>query len=204
MLKYVSLICFLLTSIVSCSQKKSDSIFQNYLSNIHNTKEDIEIRAKLKDTIQSWIDRQFYELLFYNKVTWKIDDAVFFDKDKKKALLLVLAQVKSPSFPDDYVKIVAAERIGGNWEFYYVGYPVITHIRNENNNKPYSFEQLSISGREEITQDGFIKCQVMCNINYDYIDSDIWFADWKREMHWKFLNNATPKHPVAKPGELFF
>jgi hypothetical protein len=204
MLKYLSLLSFLLATISSCGQKKADSVFQNYLGGIHNTKEDIEIRAKLNDTIQSWINRQLYELLFYKKVNWKIDDAVFFDKDKKKALLLILAQVKSPLFADDYVKIVAAEKIGGNWEFYYVGYPVVTHRRNVNNNKPYSSEQLSISGREELTQDGFIKCEGRCYVNYDYIDSNIWFADWRRKMHWKFLNGATPKHPVAKPGELFF
>jgi hypothetical protein len=204
MLKNVCILILVLFTLISCGQTKSDTAFQNYLNSIQNSKDYVEIRIKLKDSIQSWIDRQLYELLFYKNLNWKIDDAVFFDKDKKKALLLILAQVKDSLYPHDYVKIVGAEKISGSWEFYYPSYPVVIHNRDINKNKPYSFEQLSISGRNELTEDGFVKCGIGCNINYDYVDSDIWFADWKRKMHNKFLNNALPRHPIAKPGELFF
>ncbi len=58
------------------------------MNEIKATKDYVEIRTKLKDTVQSWIDRELYELLFYKKVIWKVDDAVFFDKKKERALLL--------------------------------------------------------------------------------------------------------------------
>lgn len=204
MSKCVGLLFILFYSSLSCGQTTSNKAFENYLNSIYNSKDYREIKSRLHDSVQSWIDRELYELLFYKKLNWKIDDAVFFDRTKEKALLLILAQVRDPRHPNDYIKIVGAEKINGNWEFYYASYPVVEHNRKDNGNNIYSFEQLSQSGRHELIDDGYVKCLVECNINYDYVDSDIWFADWKRERHKKFLSNSLPRHPVLKPGEGFF
>jgi hypothetical protein len=173
------------------------------MQDIQGTREYAEIKAKLKDTLQSWIDRQLYQLLFYKKVKWQVDDAVFFDKKKEKALLLVIIQPKDSSYPADYVKIIGAEKINGNWAFYYASYADLDYNRNKNGYRPYSPQILSKSSREDLMSDGFIICSPGCSVNFDYIDSDIWFADWRRDMHKRFLDGTVPKNPVYKPGEVF-
>lgn len=203
MVRFVCPILISLITLASCGNKNSDAAFQIYMQGIQGTKDYVEIRTKLKDTIQSWIDRQLYELLFYKKVNWKVDDAVFFDKKKEKALLLLIVQPKDPHYPADYVKTIGAEKINGSWVFYYASYPDIDFYRNINGHQPYSFEHLSKSGRNEIINDGFISCIVGCSVNYDYIDSDIWFKDWMREMHKDFLNGTLPKNPMYQPGQVF-
>jgi hypothetical protein len=194
---------FLLSAFVACGQKNPEKAFQDYLNEIHSSRDYVETRTNLKDTIQSWIDRNIYELLFYKKVNWKIDDAVFFDAKKEKALLLLIVQPKDSLYPSDYVKIIGAEKINGSWEFYYASYADLYYNRNRNGYRPYSLAILSKSGREDLMNDGFISCSLGCSVNYDYIDSDIWFTDWRREMHKDFLNGTTPKDPVYKPGQVF-
>jgi hypothetical protein len=193
----------LASTLLACGQKHTDSAFQAYMNGIQGTKDYTEIRAKLKDTIQSWKDRELYELLFFKKVKWAVDDAVFFDKNKEKALLLLIVQPKDSLYPADYVKVIGAEKISGDWEFYYASYATIEYYRNRNGHHPYSFVHLSKSGREELIDDGFVTCSLGCSVDLDYVDSDIWFADWRREMHKNFLNGTLPKEPVYKPGQVF-
>jgi hypothetical protein len=192
------------TILMGCGQSSFDDVFHDYLDGIRKTKDYAEVRSKLKDSMDSWIHRQLYELLFYPKVNWKIDDAVFFDKDRSKALLLILAQVKDSTWPEDYVKVVGAEKLAGHWEFYYASYVVNIFRRSANGGQPFSFPDLARLCRKEIIEDGFVKCVIGCKIDYDYIDSDIWFADWRRKWHKDFLRNALPRHPVEKPGGMFF
>jgi hypothetical protein len=142
-------------------------------------------------------------MLFYQKVNWKVDDAVFFDKKKEKALLLLIVQPKDSLYPADYVKTIGAEKINGEWVFYYISYADIEYFRIKNGNLPYSFVHLSKSGREELINDGFISCSLGCSVNYDYVDSDQWFADWRREKHKDFLNGTLPRNPRYLPGQGF-
>jgi hypothetical protein len=190
--------------LAACRQSDSAEVFRQYLAETETTPDYAEVRSKLHDSIQSWIDRGLYELLFYPKVNWKIDDAVFFDKKKSKALLLILAQVKDSTGPEDYVKVVGAEKLAGRWEFYYAGYVVDICRRSDHQSRVYSLADRAAIGRREINDDGFVKCALGCRIDYGYIDSDVWFTDWQREWHKKFLRNGLPRHPVAKPGEMFF
>ncbi len=48
-----------------------------------------------------------------------------------------------------------------------------------------------------------VSCTIGCSVNYDYIDSDVWFKDWMREMHKDFLNGTLPKNPMYGPGQVF-
>jgi hypothetical protein len=99
----------------------------------------------------------------------KVDDAVFFNADRSKGLLLVL---QKPSSPDFFAKIrvIKAERDGSQWKFsidrqysfgkeYFSTYPQNT------------FDNISKLGRHAVLTDGNPKSE-----NCD-IDENYWFAD---------------------------
>lgn len=196
------LIAFLLFT--ACSNGTKSAIFRDYLNSITQDKEYAAIKDGLEDSIRSWIDRGLDPVQFFHHADWKVDSVVFFDKKKERAVLLVLVRTNSISHPLDYVKTIGAEKINGKWEYYYASYAVIECQRSSNNNSAYSFSDLARIGRDELINDGFVECNLGCHINYDYIDSDIWFAQWMRDMHKKFLTNSLPKDPIAKPGERMF
>jgi hypothetical protein len=58
MIKLVGFAFILCTTIASCGQKDPNVAFQNYMREIQGTKEYVEIKEKLKDSVQSWIDRE--------------------------------------------------------------------------------------------------------------------------------------------------
>lgn len=200
----ILLFFFLFSALFGCGQEARQKVFRTYLADLKTDNEYKIVKSRLKDSLQSWIDRGLYEVLFLKKVDWQIDDAVFFDKKKEKALLLILVRVKDAQFPDDYVKTIGAEKVGGSWLFYYVSYPVTLFRRADNNEEKYSFHFLSEYARNDLNEDGFIKCSLGCKINYSYVDSDLWFQDWERQFYVKFINGQMPKDQVAKPGEKMF
>lgn len=195
---FIALLLFIATG---CGQSSKNSVFQKYLTETQKDKTWSEIRLLCKDSLQSWMDRGLYDVLFLKKQEWEIDSAVFFDKDKSKALLIVLVKVINGYVPVDYTKIIAAEKINNKWRFYYRSYAITDLLRSDNNNKPYTFSQLSKSAREDLIDDGFVTCNPACHIQHDYVDSDLWFQNWRREYHDEFVNGQYIDDPLGKPGQ---
>jgi hypothetical protein len=115
-----------------------------------------------------------------------------------------VAQVKDPTWPEDYGKVIGAEKIEGHWQFYYASYAVLIFRRRDNGGRPHSLADLSRLSRKELTVDGFVRCGFPCNINYDFVDGDLWFADWRRNWHQDFLRNALPREPMTASGKHFY
>ena len=191
---FVQLLC-------SCGQNNSQRVFKKYLEETKKSSETGVIRNQLRDSMVEWIDKGLYYVLFFCKARWKVDDVVFFDKLKRKALLFILIQSNDPKIPEDYVKAIGAEKIDGVWIFYYASYFTQTFSRNGLHGKANEFEFMAEKVHGDIVEDGFIKCSLGCKVDFDYIDSDIWFAQWRRDMHKGFLENTLPAMPGEEPGK---
>jgi hypothetical protein len=182
----------------SCNSQGVEQTFNEYLKKVSTDKAVIQIKKDFKDTLESWIDKKLDYVLFLTKTDWKLDDAVYLNKAGNRALLLLLVRVKDADWLNDYVKVIGAEKLNDSWHFYYASYLVMEFSRKENNDNPNSFELLAQRARKNLNEDGFIKCGLSCKVDYHYLDSDIWFAEWVRQMHKRFLANQLPTHPLEK------
>jgi hypothetical protein len=184
-------ICLGLFFFYSCAsqdkiKKKQLSCFDQYIDSIQNSPGYIEVRTNFLDTFNKWIDAGIKEVQIYKNIKWELDKAVFFNETKDKALLLIL-EIADSSVNGDEVRIVGAEKINNIWNFYYQSYPELMYDR-KNNRKPNSFQYLSNEARFRIITDGYY-IDRSCRINYKYIESDVWFTEWRRKMHQDFLKN---------------
>jgi hypothetical protein len=163
--------------------------FQSELKKLKLTVDYINIIGSLSDTLNSWIERDIKGVRYFKKNEFKISDAVFFNKDKSKCLLLYAIVNQDTSVAHDEVQIVAAEKINNAWQFYIQSYPNIKFNRNDLIPKQsYNADTMFHYVTNDLITDGyFIKNS--CEINYSYIDSDIWFADWRRKYHQQFLQS---------------
>lgn len=189
-------------SAFGCGQAQKLKCFNQYLEEVKKDKEYEIVRQGLVDTLNAWIERGLYEVQYFkvNKPTWKVDDAVFFNRSKTKCLLLILIQDGDPQSNEDYVKIIGAEKNNEKWQYYYVSYACTIYFRETNNYQVRSFEDLSADMVCDLVNDGYVKCGIGCRINYEYIDgSDLWFADWMREKHQQFLNGTFSRNRFEEP-----
>jgi len=201
--KHKILLFLLLHITVYCnSQNSRQKAFDKYLDDISIDSQITELRNCLRDSLKSWIDKGLYYVLFLEKASWKIDDAIFLNDKKDKALLLVPVQPNDALFGVDFVKIIAAEKVNEKWRFYYASYPISVFYRKDI--KKNTLDSIGRLARWELINDGFIKCKPSCKINHDYVESDVWFTDKRRKMHEKFLSNTLLIHPLEKPGESLY
>jgi hypothetical protein len=197
--KEILLFILMLNMSYCSSQGRNQKVFDSYLNSISTDNEITELKNNLKDSVQKWINMGLYYVLFLDKTTWKIDEAVFLNKQKNKALMLVLIQPKDILWGMDYAKLIGAEKIDEKWKFYYASYPLSVFDRKNINKMP--LDTIARKTRWELVEDGFVKCNPLCKINYNYVDSDVWFSEWRRKKHVKFLLNALEIDPREKPGD---
>lgn len=198
--RHMFIIVVLMLHVICCSsQSGSQKVFDSYLASISTDTEMIQLKQDLTDSVEHWIDMGLNYVLFLGKTTWKVDDAVFLSKEKNKALLLLLIQPNDILWNMDYAKIVAAEKLDSQWRFYYAGYPLLVYDRK--NLHKTSLDTIAMQARSGLVSDGFIECSTSCKVNPDYVDSDVWFSDWQRKKHVKFLLNALEVDPREKPGD---
>lgn len=105
-----------------------------------------------------------------------IDDAVFFNKEKDKCLLLILQQTSKDLYVDE-VRIVQGTKISGEWKFQHNRMPdvpetIFTVRKTGPRNRPQnsSFKHLSEEGRRFVLEAGSVK-NSDCNIDEKY-----WFG----------------------------
>jgi hypothetical protein len=190
----------LILHVIFCnSQSKKQKVFDNYLASISTDTEMIQLKQNLTDSVQHWIEMGLYYVLFLSKTTWKVDDAVFLDREKNKALLIVLIQPNDFFWDMDYAKIIAAEKLNSQWRFYYASYPLLVYDRKDLHKT--SLDTIASQARQELVSYGFVKCSPSCKVNPDYVDSDVWFSDWIRKKHLEFLLNTLEIDPREKPGD---
>jgi RHS repeat-associated protein len=153
------------------------------------------LRKSLKDSLESWIKKDLRLRghdrgisYAFNKCKWEIGKIILFNKDYSRAILLVLEIDKEESAVLDYIEMIAAEKRDDGWWFYYVDMPFVYCDRRDNNNKPYTFEQLEEIMINEFIRGGYFK-KWTCDIDYWYVDG--WFDRKGRDLykwHREFLN----------------
>ena len=120
---------------------------------------------------------------------WEISDAILFNKDYSKCLMLYSEIDPDPYGVFDNVQIVGGEKINNEWHFYIQSFPNSGFNRNELHPKrPYKSKDMIDYSIKSLIDDGYF-FKGKCSINYNYIDSENWFADWIRQKHIEFLNN---------------
>jgi len=74
------------------------------------------------DSLNKWREMDLRYVSNYDTKFWKLEDEMFFDRDKSKCLFLTSA-IDQDTLGPDYVKISAGEKVDGDWKFYYASYP---------------------------------------------------------------------------------
>jgi len=167
------------------STDTQEKCFDAYVTRISTDPEFNLIRSAAMDTTIQWGRKNLRAFSGFNHQLWQMDSAVYFNEDKSKALLLLLQVDKRANVRFDNVKMIAAEKINDDWNFYAQSMPTIGFDRTLNSDtKPYTFEKLSEASRKEIINGGFFK-NGSCSINYDYIND--WFKIPLAEYHHEFL-----------------
>ncbi|MBK6482162.1 MAG: hypothetical protein IPG01_03280 [Chitinophagaceae bacterium] len=176
----------------SCSQMKEEKqlkCFHEEVEKLKPTFEYMNVMKNFQDTLNSWIERDIKAVRYLKREEWKISEAVFFNKDKSKCLLLYATIDPDTSAVHDEVQIVGAEKISNAWQFYIQSYPNVSFNRNDLSSKqPFTADTMFYYVTKDLIDDGYFH-KNSCEINYSYIDSDIWFADWMRQKHQEFLQS---------------
>lgn len=171
------------------SAEEQQLCLKDYINEVKGTPEYISVRSAAKDTVSSWIskDVKFFGHLDTDTM-WKIDNAIFFNEDRSKALLLLLKVYTKSNPKMDFVEMLAAEKRDESWHFYSQGFPSIALPRKLNSNQPHTFEKLSEISREELIRGGYFKWRT-CSANYDYVND--WFKEPLAEFHQEFLRRRS-------------
>lgn len=176
----------------SCSQVKKEKqlkCFYEEVEKLKSTFDYMNVMKSFKDTLNEWIEKDIKGVRYLQRVEWKISDVVFFNEDKSKCLLLLGSIDPDTALTFDEVQILGAEKINNAWYFYIQSYPTCLYNRKDNEpRRPYTFEEMSNDVVGDLIRDGYFR-KNSCEINYSYIDSDIWFADWMRQKHKEFLQS---------------
>lgn len=176
----------------SCSNASLDEQFFCYkkeLVNIKQTSLYIQMMQSFRDSLDNWLKLDIKGVRYLKTWKWELSDAVFFNLDKSKCLLLYSAIDPDTLAVFDNVQIVGGEKINNQWHFYIQSYPTNGFNRNELNPiRAHSSNEMIEQVIKNLIEDGYYY-KGKCEINYTYIDSKNWFADWIRENHKEFLNN---------------
>jgi len=176
----------------SCSKKTVDEQYYCHKEELIKIKPSLNyayLMKSLRDTLSNWINDSLKGVqdLSWNK--WEISDDVLFNKDSTKCLLFYSLIDRDTSVSFAGVQIIGAEIIKPYWHFYVQSYPRILFNRDEVSPRAtFNSQNMFDKTIKDIIQDGYY-FQGKCEINYSYIDSDIWFADWIRKKHQVFLQN---------------
>lgn len=127
------------------------------------------IENTLKDSIANWNNNNNNGLIQgYNEDEWKID-AIIFNKQKNRCLIIILEIDTRSNASLDYVDYALGEKKQElNWDFFITGIAGLAIPKGE------SFENLSIIAREKIIEGGILS-KHGCVINNDYING--WFNE---------------------------
>ncbi len=180
-----AIVLFLLFFSSSC-KKKMEECYYKSLEEIKTSEDYIFLLESGQDSILKWKSIGLAIGTHLKNTSWLLHENVFCNQDFDKCLLLLIIINEDKHSHFDKVKIIGAEEIGGYWNFYYQSYPVVMFNRDHNNGEVYTSNYLSTEVTKELLEDGYVS-KWRCKINYDYVESEIWFADWMWQKHQEFL-----------------
>ena len=150
-----------------------------------------QMLTAISDSITVWANKGLKNTSAYlnENSEWKVE-AFLFNEDSSKIFGWILRIDKEkvtdiPAQSDrddilDFVDFFSGENINGQWHYYIHNMPKKWFARKENNNKSYSFYQLSTFAKQEVIKGGLLKNN-SCAINYNYING--WISRDGRNMY---------------------
>lgn len=154
----------------SCKTQSDQLVcFSRFLKNSESVELFQELRHGLKDTLINWAYVKNYEnVQSLKRTNWEIDEAVFINPEKNRAILLLLlqdtaryttvpsveggAEMQKPVSFDD-VHLILANKESDGWRYFYQSMESFVIPRSQENItacRPTSFEDLSLAGRRTV------------------------------------------------------
>lgn len=172
----------------SCySQQHKTNCYNSQLDSLKNTVLYNNVKTRALDSLNSWINVGIMASgipPLRDRLEWKIDDAIFFNKKRTRVIVMILERDTSINSKADYIAFYFGIQINQNWQFYFKSLPLLYMPRKLNyENTTQSFEELSSRGIEQVLKEYFKPGT--CTINENFFDYDI---ENLQEKHESFLN----------------
>lgn len=169
------------------SSEEKLACLNSYIKTIATMGVYYEVRNGVLDSILGW-QRRKLNIGCCDSNRTKLDSAVFFNKNYNRCLFLLVDSLNvNESNTWNQVQTLGGEKIGSKWYFYHVSFPTFAYSLKSIGYKNRSFDYLSKDARLEIINRGFFNPGT-CDIDWEFVDSDEWIADWVRKKHQQFLN----------------
>src|SRR5258706_11786579 len=142
----------------SCySQQHEANCYANQLDSLKRTVIYTDVKNKALDTLHSWISSGIMASgipPLRNGFEWKIDDAIFFNKNRTRVILLIIEKDTVFNSKSDYIQFYFGIRTKQDWRFYFKSLLAMYIPRKINaENIPHSFEELSVIGTEQVLKE---------------------------------------------------
>lgn len=165
----------------SCSL---DNTVEDYVHEIKKENVYHEVRSAFVDTFLVWNSKGL-RIGCSNNTEFTLDDAIFFNSDRTRCLLLGIRRQKSAidslTPGTNSIKVFAGELIHGSWQFYTQGYVVFSYLLRYHEFKNYSIAYLSDDARRDIASKGFLN--FYGEINSNFLNDSVWFNNDYRSLH---------------------
>jgi hypothetical protein len=148
--------------------------FNAELKNLEKTEKYKVVKKLANDTLQKWINSDITSTgipPLRTFIKWKLDDAIFFNEDKNRCIILILERDTTPYAKLDAVKLLLADYNLNHWNFYFQSLPALFYQRNESKANGYNFDELSALVRKDILKEYYKRNS--CKIDSDFFDYDI-------------------------------
>jgi hypothetical protein len=158
-----------------------------------------DLQKGLNDTLNDWIfSKKYINVQILTRVSWKVDESIFLNPKKDKAILLLLEQdtakytcIPSDSFgipeiikPTSYddIALIFANKENDGWHYYYQSMELWIIPREKKVNGtpvPLTFEELSLTGRRNVLMNYYKRGT--CIYNEKFFDN--WDITNLKEQH---------------------
>jgi nitrogen regulatory protein PII-like uncharacterized protein len=189
----VKIISFVLLSLMLSMQScMSQEEKVECLNELLKTKYNQELASILQDSIESWSSKNLKNMARFkeSESTWKIDALIGNSSSDKLFGWVLEIDTDDGKEKLDYINYFSGENRDGQWYFYLHNMPSNWADREKNENRKYTFEQLSKIARKEVVNGGLVNDD--CKINDSYING--WIDRKGRnlfEWHKKFLQSSS-------------
>ena len=179
--------CLIVLFFASCSAQNKIECYKTQLDSLKATAIYNEVKSKSFDSLQSWINNGITASgipPLRNRVTWKIDDAIFFNQEKTRVIFMILERDTVLGAKADYINFFIGIKAKQDWHFYFKSLPSMYIARkSDNESTPHSFEELSDIGIEQVLKEYYKRgtCIIQDSF-FDYNIKDL------QEKHEEFLN----------------
>lgn len=176
-MRYFLLVISVIFTFGCKSEEEQQQCLRQTVNDLKRTPAYVSVRAAAEEKVRHWVATDA-DILggAQNTTEWRIDSMVFFNEDRSRALLLLLQKDLSSKAEADFIKVLQAENLEGEWQFDNWFAPKVAVPKGASSSSIDEFEQLSERARSEFIEGGYYG-RFTCHTNYDFVDR--WFREPK-------------------------